>query len=200
MTLFSGPVCLDSHCVRIILAEKNIAFDTVSVETGQACSDLEQLNPYHTVPTLVDRNVVLYAPRVIMEYLEERFPYPPLMPVDPAARARLRLSLHHIETDWHVHFKNSRSPDNRIARRGASKLKEMVIASVGLFKSRRYFMYDEFTLLDCCVASVLWRLQGSKLIDLKDFKPVAQYAKRVFDRPAFRRSLTEDEAEMEVLQ
>lgn len=100
MTVFSRPECAYSHRVRIVLAEKNIACDIVDVEGDQLPEDLLDLNPYHNIPTLVDRDLVLYDPRVIMEYLDERFPHPPLMPVDPVARARFRLALYRIERDW----------------------------------------------------------------------------------------------------
>src|SRR5918999_4878195 len=101
MTLFSAPNDPWSHRTRIVLAEKGISIDIVSVEPGKFPEDLLDLNPYHSVPTLVDRDLVLYDSRVIMEYLDERFPHPPLMAVDPVSRAKSRLALYHIERDWY---------------------------------------------------------------------------------------------------
>lgn len=196
MTLFSGPICLESHRVRMTLAEKSLNFDTVIVAEGEACSDLEHVNPYHSVPTLVERDVALYDPRIIMEYLDERFPYPSLMPADPITRARLRLSMHYIENNWFVHLKGTTLSNKKLATKAVRELKDVVIGSVDIFKAKPYFMYDEFTLLDCCVASVLWRIQGLKAINLKDYMPITQYMRRIFSRPTFRRSLTEDEAEL----
>jgi stringent starvation protein A len=94
MTLFSAPNDPWSHRTRIVLAEKGISIDIVSVEPGKLPEDLLDLNPYHSVPTLVDRDLVLYDSRVIIEYLDERFPHPPLMPVDPVTRAQFRLALY----------------------------------------------------------------------------------------------------------
>ena len=101
MTLFSAPNDPWSHRTRIVLAEKGISIDIVSVEPGKFPEDLLDLNPYHSVPTLVDRDLVLYDSRVIIEYLDERFPHPPLMPVDPVTRAQFRLALYRIERDWY---------------------------------------------------------------------------------------------------
>src|SRR6202162_2731591 len=102
MTLFSAPDDPWSHRTRIVLAEKGISIDIVSVEPARFPEDLLDLNPYHSVPTLVDRDLVLYDSRVIIEYLDERFPHPPLMPVDPILRAQFRLALYRIERDWYA--------------------------------------------------------------------------------------------------
>ena len=101
MMLYSSPTSFHSHRVRLVLAEKNISMDIISVQGPDLPEDLLDLNPYHTVPTLVDRELVLYDSRVIVEYLDERFPHPPLMPVDPVTRAQFRLALFRIEKDWY---------------------------------------------------------------------------------------------------
>ena len=86
MTLFSSQDCADSHRVRTVLAEKDITVDILNVDPNDKPEELAELNPYNTTPTLIDRDLVLYDARIIMEYLDERFPHPPLMPVDPVAR------------------------------------------------------------------------------------------------------------------
>src|SRR5512139_2601398 len=101
MTLFSAPDEPASHRTRIVLAEKDVEIEIVSVTPGRFPEDLLDLNPYNSVPTLVDRDLVLYDSRVIIEYLDERFPHPPLMPVDPVTRAHFRLALFRIEKDWY---------------------------------------------------------------------------------------------------
>ena len=80
MTLYSND---DIYChqVRIVLAEKGVSVDILKVRDGQINEDLLELNPYNNLPTLVDRELVLYDTQVILEYLEERFPHPPLLPV-----------------------------------------------------------------------------------------------------------------------
>ena len=101
MNLFSRPTCIHSHRSRIVLAEKNINIDVSSITGPNLPEDLMDVNPYHSIPTLVDRDLVLYDSRVIIEYVDERFPHPPLMPVDPVMRARFRLALYQIENDWY---------------------------------------------------------------------------------------------------
>src|SRR5688500_19318254 len=87
MTLFSAPDDPWSHRTRIVIAEKAIEIEIVDVAPGKYPEDLLDLNPYHTTPTLIDRDLVLYDSRVIMEYLDERFPHTPLMPANPVSRA-----------------------------------------------------------------------------------------------------------------
>ena len=102
MTLYSDPNCAQSHRVRIVLGEKDLVFNVVNVNQSDNNEDLIALNPNNSTPTFVDRNLVLYESRVIMEYLDERFPHPPLMPVDPVIRAKTRMVLHYIKNDLYV--------------------------------------------------------------------------------------------------
>lgn len=198
MTLFSAPNDVWSHRTRIVLAEKGIGIDIVSVEPGRFPEDLLDLNPYHSVPTLVDRDLVLYDSRVIMEYLDERFPHPPLMPVDPVTRAQFRLALYRIERDWYGTVQQIEAePDKKAQLRLKKILRDTILQSAELFKVRPYFLSDEFSLVDASIAPVLWRLPRYE-IDLP--QPQAQaltrYASAVFARPAFRESLSELEQEM----
>ena len=85
MTLFSDPRDHYSHRVRMVLAEKGVTVDIVDVVGGKIPEDLAEVNPYNTLPTLADRDLVLYESNVIMEYLDERFPHPPLLPVYPCS-------------------------------------------------------------------------------------------------------------------
>ncbi|MBT5890955.1 MAG: glutathione S-transferase N-terminal domain-containing protein [Gammaproteobacteria bacterium] len=198
MTLFSSPTCFYSHRARLVMAEKNINVDIVNVEGPEMPEDLIDLNPYHSVPTLVDRDLVLYDSRVISEYLDERFPHPPLMPVDPVTRAQFRLALFRIEKDW---FSMAEAIENSTEKRQATRAKkvltESIIASVDVFELKPYFLSDDFSLVDCSIAPILWRLR-SYGIDLSvDAKPIQQYMNRVFSRPSFQESLTELEHEMQ---
>lgn len=197
MTLFSKPTCIHSHRTRLVLAEKNINIDVANVDGPDLPEDLMDLNPYHTVPTLVDRDLVLYDSRVIIEYLDERFPHPPLMPVDPVTRAQFRLALFRIETDW---YPLAQQLDSDIERKQAGKarkmLKESILASADLFSAKHFFLSDEFSLVDCSIAPVLWRLPayGIELGGRAD--SIEAYMRRVFERRSFQQSLTELEQEM----
>ena len=197
MTLFSKPTCIHSHRTRLVLAEKNINIEIVSVDGPDLPEDLMDLNPYHTVPTLVDRDLVLYDSRVIIEYLDERFPHPPLMPVDPVTRAQFRLALFRIETDWYQLAEQfDMDGDRKLATKSKKMLRESIMASVELFAARQYFLSDEFSLVDCSIAPILWRLPVYGIDLGSQAAPIEAYMKRVFDRRSFQESLTELEQEM----
>ena len=97
LTLFSSTDCVLCHRVRLVLAAKGVTYDLIPVDPQNPPEDLVDLNPYHSVPTLVERDLVLYAASVVSEYLDERYPHPPLMPVDPVSRAQFRLAVHRVE-------------------------------------------------------------------------------------------------------
>ncbi len=197
MTLFSKSTCIHSHRTRIVLAEKNINIDIANVDGPELPEDLMDLNPYHTVPTLVDRDLVLYDSRVIIEYLDERFPHPPLMPVDPVTRAQFRLALFRIETDWYqLAEQYNADGDRKLSSKARKMLKESILASVDLFAAKQYFLSDEFSLVDCSIAPVLWRLPMYGIELGMQAEAIEKYMKRVFDRRSFQSSLTELEQEM----
>ena len=197
MTLFSSPTCFLSHRTRLVLAEKNINIEIVKVEGSDLPEDLLDLNPYHSVPTLVDRDLVLYDSRVIIEYLDERFPHPPLMPVDPVTRAQFRLALFRIEKDWYTLAEQLESAsDNKQASRTRKILEESILASAEVFSAKKYFLSDEFSLVDCSIAPILWRLPIYGIELGAPGQAISNYMDEVFSRRSFQESLTELEQEM----
>ncbi len=197
MTLFSGPTDIFSHQVRIVLAEKGVSVEIEHVEHDHLPQDLIDLNPYQTVPTLVDRDLTLYDPRIIMEYLDERFPHPPLMPVYPVARGNSRLLMHRIEKDWYSLMNKIEKGTAQEAQAARKQLAEELIAISPVFNEMSFFMSDEFSLVDCYLAPLLWRLPvlGVEL-NLNHSKYLQMYMQRVFERDAFLASMTEAEREM----
>jgi RNA polymerase-associated protein len=197
MTLFSRPTDIHSHRTRLVLAEKNINIEIVNVQGDELPEDLMDLNPYHTVPTLVDRDLTLYDSRVIIEYLDERFPHPPLMPVDPVMRAQFRLALFRIETDWYSLAEEAESTsDGRLSAKSRKLLRESILQSTELFGAKPYFLSDEFSLVDASIAPVLWRLPVYGIELGSQAEPIEKYMARVFARRSFQQSLTELEREM----
>ncbi len=197
MTLFSRPTCPYSHRARLVLAEKSINIDIIDVEGGTLPEDLLDLNPYNTVPTLVDRDLVLYDSRVIMEYLDERFPHPPLMPVDPVTRAQFRLALYRIETDWYsLAGEIDEGGDRKPVSRARKILRESILTSAEIFTAKRFFLSDEFSLVDCTIAPILWRLPVYDIDLGSQGRVMHRYMDEVFSRPSFQESLTELEQEM----
>ena len=197
MTLFSRPTDIHSHRTRLVLAEKNINIEIANVQGAELPEDLMDLNPYHTVPTLVDRDLTLYDSRVIIEYLDERFPHPPLMPVDPVTRAQFRLALFRIETDWYSLAEEAEATsDGRLSAKSRKLLRESILQSTELFGARTYFLSEEFSLVDCTIAPLLWRLPVYGIELGPEAEPIEEYMKRVFARRSFQQSLTELEQEM----
>ena len=196
MTLFSDPSCIHSHRSRIVLSEKDITADVVHIDQNDKPEDLSELNPYNSVPTLVDRDLVLYDSRVIMEYFDERFPHPPLMPVDPVSRSKSRIALLHIERDWYAPVETILSGEGAEVEQARKELEDSLLSSVELFSAKPYFLSDEFSLVDCSLAPLLWRLPSLGIELPASAKAITDYASRVFDRPSFRSSLTEEELEM----
>ena len=197
MGLYSGNTCIRSHQVRIVLAEKGILTEINNVEGSVVPEDLMALKPYVNLPTLIDRELILYDSRVIVEYLDERYPHPPLMPVSPVDRAKLRLGLATLERDIVEH---AVALDLVLGTRSENahrkKLKSLLVSSADLFGIQQFFLSDDFTIVDCVIAPILWRLDlfGIELSD--EYKLIKAYMERIFSRKAFRESMTEDEEEM----
>lgn len=200
MTLYSGATDLNSHRVRIVLAEKGVPYEVINVDTRAKPEDLLELNPYGSIPTLVDRELALYEPSIITEYLDERFPHPPLMPVYPVARAKARLIIHRFDKEWNPLIRKLETGKIAETRAVAKELSGYLTQLVPVFQASPYFLGDEFTLVDCCIAPVLWRLPiwGITLSPV-DMKAINKYADRVFQRDSFQASLTELEQEQRKL-
>jgi stringent starvation protein A len=183
--------CLYCHQVRVVLEEKGVVADFVDVSDAEHHDELLELNPYGTVPTLVDRDLVLYQTQIVLEYLEERFPHPPLMPVYPVARGRTRLMMARIDSDWYglVHKILSDTTSEKEKNAARKDLLDSLLAVLPVFTESPYFLSEEFSLVDCSLAALLWRLPLLNIELPVQGKPIAKYAKRLFDRESFRATL-----------
>lgn len=199
MTFYSDGACHYSHRVRIVLAEKGVTVDIVEAGGDIKPAELADLNPYNSLPTMLDRDLVLYENKVMMEYLDERFPHPPLLPVYPVARGSSRQYIYRIERDWCVLVDTIIENSNEKAVEKARKeLRESLISISPIFSEKPFFMSEEFTLVDCCMAPILWRLSalGIEIPSTKQTKPLLAYMDALFARESFQESLSEDEQEM----
>ena len=196
MTLYSDPNNAQSHRVRIVLGEKDLVFKIEEVLSGQNNEDLIALNPNNTTPTFVDRNLVLYESRVIMEYLDERFPHPPLMPVDPVIRAKTRMVLHYIEKDLYGLLDDVKSSGEKKSSTAKQKLKENLLLSLDFIQGKKYFLSDDFSIIDCSMAPILWRVPEFGIELPKSAKPIIKYSERLFERSSFLENLSEQEEEI----
>ncbi|MFZ5957644.1 glutathione S-transferase N-terminal domain-containing protein [Pseudomonas knackmussii] len=198
LTCYSDPADHYCHRVRLVLAEKNVVVDIQDIEAGRCPPKLAEVNPYGSVPTLVDRDLALYESTVIMEYLDERYPHPPLMPVYPVARANTRLLMHRIQRDWcslvdRVLDGRQKDADRALARK---ELRESLTGVSPLFAEKPFFLSEEMSLVDCCLLPVLWRLPVLGIELPRPAKPLLDYMERSFAREAFQASLSPVERDM----
>ena len=199
MTFFSDSTSHYSHRVRIVLAEKGVTVDLIETDAAHPPAELSELNPYNSLPTLVDRELVLYESKVMMEYLDERFPHPPLLPVYPVARAESRLFIPRLETDWGTLVDSiQQTRSDNVVTKSQKELREGLLAISPIFTEKPFFMSEVFTLVDCCIAPLLWRLPslGVDIRPSKQSKPLLGYMDSLFNREAFQESLSEQEREL----
>lgn len=200
MALFSDPSDHYCHRVRIVLAEKGITSEMIESNRDNIDPEILEISPYATLPVLVDRDVCLFDSVTLMEYLDERFPHPPLLPVYPVLRANIRLYIKRIELDWSSRFDQLIDGNLKPAKAKTVKkeLKSLIVSSCALLKEKPYFMNEEFSLVDCCIAPMLWRLPtiGIEIPNDAKHKPLNLYMKKIFTMPSFIESLTELEKDM----
>jgi len=195
MVLYSDTTCPIGHCVRIVLAEKDINVEINFVKDDEIPEVLSDLNPYNSILTLIDRDLILYDAQIIMEYLDERFPHPPLMPVDPVSRAGNRQLRYRVMRDLYSLIDDLNS-ENEIAAANARKdLRDHLTAVAPAFSQKTYFMSDEYSLVDCCMAPLLWRIEHYGIKLPGSAKIIDEYAERLFERKAFQASISEQERE-----
>ncbi|HIC45670.1 MAG TPA: stringent starvation protein A [Methylophaga aminisulfidivorans] len=196
MTVFSDPICPFSHQVRIILQEKDIDANIETLIDGAWPEEVAIANPYGIGPTLFDRDLVLFNAGVIAEYLDERFPHPPLMPVDPVAKAKTRLMLYRIDRDWYSHWNVISGREKGNVSKARKTIQEDLTVLAPLFEDSAFFMSDEFSVLDCTLAPLLWRLPALKIKLPASASAVEKYAQKIFRRDSFQQSLTAAEKAM----
>ena len=196
MSLYSDPTDPSSHAVRFVLAEKAINVEIHQVTMDDKPEDLNDLNPYSAILTLVDRDLVLYEPQIIMEYLDERFPHPPLMPVDPVARASNRLYRYRVQRDFYALVDDVENGEKGVASAARKCLRDHLSTLAPIFAQKTYFMSDDYSLVDCYLAPILWRLPAYGVRLPAHAKALQKFADRLFEREAFAQSLTEAEYEL----
>ena len=196
MTLFSSPTCIMSHCARLVVHEKGVPADIEFFDPNNPPEDLLELNPYGNAPTFVERDLVLFDSRIIMEYLDERFPHPALHQMDPVSRANARMRINRIDHDWYPLLEEILHNGEKKAAKSKKLLKESLMAAAPAFEATPFFCSEEYSLIDCVMAPFLWRLP-SVGIDITGLgKGITAYANRLFTRKAFQDSLSSQEKDM----
>lgn len=195
LTLYTTVDDIQCHRARLVLAAKAVSYDRVLVDRADPPQDLLDLNPYGSTPTLIDRDLTLFDTAVVCEYIDERYPHPPLMPIDPQSRARLRVAMVRIEKDWLPEVATIRA-GGRPADAARKRLREQLLSTVPLFKASKFFLNPEMSVADCLVAPVIWRLSWLGVELGREGKPIIDYGERLFHSQGFARSMTDDEKAM----
>jgi RNA polymerase-associated protein len=196
MTLYSGTTDPYSHRCRFVLFEKGMDFQVIDVDVFNKPEDLAVMNPYNTVPVLVERDLILYEANIINEYIDERFPHPQLMPPDPVMRARARLFLHRFENELFCHIPGLESSNTKVAEKARAAVRENLTQISPVFTKQKFMLGDEFSMLDVAVAPLLWRLDHYGIQLDKEAAQLMKYAERLFSRPAYIEAMTPAEKAM----
>jgi RNA polymerase-associated protein len=192
-TLYSDPHELESHAVRFIMAHKSIEREVLELKFDEIPEEVLELNPCQTLPTLFDRGMVLYDLSVILEYLDERFPFPPLLPVDPIEKAEKRLLIYRFtraEGCWYGLVNTILKGNKKDADKARKTLYGSLIELLPLFSHKPYFKSETMTLVDACLAPIMWRLALLGITLDNKAKPITSYANRLFEKEGFNESLT----------
>jgi len=199
MQLFSGTTCPFSQRCRFVLFEKGMDFEIRDIDLYNKPEDIAVMNPYGQVPILVERDLVLYESNIINEYIDERFPHPQLMPVDPIMRARTRLFLYNFEKELFTHvsvLENRAETDKTKLETARQSIRDRLSTLAPVLVKSKYMLDDEFSMLDVAIAPLLWRLDHYGIELPKAAAPVQKYAERLFSRPAYIEALTPSEKVM----
>lgn len=197
MILLSGHLCVLSHCCRIVLLEKDVECSVDYISPNDDPSVVGEHNPYGETPTLLDRDLALYDTGVILEYLDERFPHPPLMPVDPITRAKTRLMISRLTRDWLAQIC---SLGESLPLKPSAELRKSIhdglVSLSPLFREQPFFLGLDYSLVDAYMAPLIWRLPVLGIELPKQASTVVEYGDRLFKRAAFQESLSEQESEL----
>jgi RNA polymerase-associated protein len=182
LTLYDSPRCPYCARVRIVLAEKSISYETVAVDLDDRPGWIYDLNPTGRVPVIDDDGLVLAESRVLMEYLEERFPEPALLPADPSGRALVRLRLERFDGSLGGAYYDLRR--ERSSESARAVLDAAFDGLANLLTQQPYLSGDEYGLADCGYVPWIFRAEASLGIEVRARPSLADWLDRVEHRPA----------------
>lgn len=200
MILYSDYFGISSHRARMVLAEKGISVNIIYVDYNRNILEKNLIiKNFNSFPVLIDRDLIIEEIDIITEYLDERFPYPPLLPVYPVSRAKCRLMISKIEREWFPIVNDISSKDKQISENARNELKNQIVIISQLFSENLFFLNDDLSLVDCCIAPIFWRLKyfGITLPKQTQTQYIFDYIKRIFSRESFKLSLSDFEREMD---
>ena len=186
MNLYSGTTCPFSQRCRIVLYEKGMDFEVTDVDLLDKQADVARINPYGRVPVLVDRELVLFEPNIINEYIDERFPHPQLMPPDPILRARARQLLQTLENELFRHMRVLEEAQEEAPRDQARQtIRDQLVQLAPILNRQKYLFGEDYSMIDVAMAPLLWRLEHYGIALPAAASPIMKYAERLFSRQGF---------------
>jgi glutathione S-transferase len=179
LTLYDADRCPYCARVRIVLAEKGLEYETVVVDLDDRPAWIFEKNPLGKVPVIEEDAFVLPESEVINEYLEERYPEPPLWPADPAERARGRLLVNRFDRLSRPYYALRRGDES-----ADEKLHEQLGDLDALLTAQPYLTGHEFGLADAAYLPWILRARQSLGIDLEPHAALFGWVARVSERPS----------------
>ena len=196
MTLYSGTTDPYSHRCRFVLFEKGMDFQVIDVDMLNKPEDLAVISPDNKVPVLVERDLVLHEANIIDEYIDERFPHPQFMSLDPVMRARTRMILYRFENELFCHIDAIEQGQQKAADKARQTIRDNLMQISAMFANQKYMLGDQFSMVEVAIAPLLWRLDHYGIQLGKEAAPLMNYAERIFSRPAFIEAMTPAEKAM----
>ena len=184
LTLYDAARCPYCARVRIVLVEKGLEYETVIVDLDDRPAWIYEKNPLGKVPVLEQDAFVLPESAVIMEYLEERYPEPPLWPSDPAERARGRLLVDRFDDLSRPYYALRRGDET-----AAGKLHEQLGGLDALLAGQPFLTGHEFGLADAAYLPWILRARSSLGIDLEPHSELSLWVVRASERPSIAAEL-----------
>ena len=189
----SSPNC---QRVKIVLAEKNLPYDIAPIDLRaheQKTPAYLKLNPYGKVPVLTDDATVLYESLIINEYLDEKYPNPPLMPKDPAKRAKARIlvdyGMAHFDAPYQrlrmELMKDAQEQNQQVIATAKAELKKLLQRLEDEIGEQQYLLGD-FSLVDADLLPRFTRLEGFGVLPDPSLPRLGKYLERVKTRPSVR--------------
>jgi len=189
----SSPNC---QRVKVVLAEKNLPYEIVPIDLraqAQKTPDYLKLNPYGKVPVLTDDDTVLYESCIINEYLEEKYPNPPLLPKDPGKKAKARILIDYGMAHFDGAYqklrmelaKDPKEQSQQVIDNAKSDLKKLLQRLENDIGDQPYLVGD-FSLVDADLIPRFTRLEGFGVLPDPSLPRLGKYLERMKARPSVK--------------
>ncbi len=180
-TLYQETASLDADRIAITLLEKNILSDAVYVDITNPPEELLDINQQLILPTLETKEVTLYYSSIILEFLDERFPHPPLLPHDPISRGKFRLILKRIIHEWYPLLEKVMKK-GEADKKSSKAINDLLLRYDPLFEGNIYFQGNDFGLIDASLAPFFWQLQLLQIDIPEKATATKEYSKNILKR------------------